>query len=85
VLGTVLRDDRDASLHLHVSRVDDRIHQFFCLFILEFLFERFAAHFDGASPRQCMYCTLLFILDCMVMFLNLLLFFLFYGCTILFF
>jgi hypothetical protein len=29
----VLRDDRDVSLHLHVSRVVDRIHRVFaCLF-----------------------------------------------------
>jgi hypothetical protein len=38
VLGTVLRDDRDSSLHLHVSRIVDRIHWVldFCSFLLGF-------------------------------------------------
>jgi hypothetical protein len=36
VLRTVLRDDKGVSLHLHVSRVVDRIHRVLC-FISFFL------------------------------------------------
>jgi hypothetical protein len=86
VLGTVLRDDRDASLHLHVSRVvgyDPSGFEFY-LFLFGFLFERFVAHSDGASPAYAGVVYSLFILDCMVMYLYLSLFCLFCDCFILF-
>jgi hypothetical protein len=44
-----------------------------------FLFERFAAHSDGASPAYVGVVYSLFILDCMVMYLYLLLFCLFWD------
>jgi hypothetical protein len=53
VLGTVLRDDRDASLHLHVSRVVDRIHWvsgFLFIPFLRVLFERFYCPFRWSQP-----------------------------------
>jgi hypothetical protein len=44
---------------------------------LGFIREIFATHSDGVSPVNVMRCTLLYILDCMVMYLYLLLFCLF--------
>jgi hypothetical protein len=40
------------------------------------LFERFAVHFDGINPRRCRRCTYLIILNCIVMYYYLLLFYL---------
>jgi hypothetical protein len=54
VLGTVLCDDRDVSLHLHVSRVvdyDSSGFEFYFL-LLGFYLRDFAAHSDGASPAD---------------------------------
>jgi hypothetical protein len=76
VLDTVLRDDRDDSLHLHVSRVvgyDPSGFEFY-FFLLDFYFERFVFHSDGASPAYAGVIYSLFIMDCMVMYLYLLLF-----------
>jgi hypothetical protein len=54
VLGTVLRDDRDASLHVHVSRVVgyDTLGFAFYFLLLGFSLRDFAAHSDGASPAD---------------------------------
>jgi hypothetical protein len=41
------------------------------------LFERFIAHSDGIIPRRCRCCTYLIILDYIVMYYYLLLFYLF--------
>jgi hypothetical protein len=53
---------------------------FWVLFLsFGFLFERFAAHSDGASPAYAGIVYSLFILDCMVLYLYLLLFCLFWN------
>jgi hypothetical protein len=87
VLGAVLRDDRDASPHPHVSRVVDYdLSGFeFYFFLLRFYLRDFAAHSDGVSPvdvgvvfYSC-YSGLLLFCIIIIIVLFILRFFLFYS------
>jgi hypothetical protein len=71
VLGTVLRDDRDASLHLHVSRVVRYDPSGFWVLLLSFgfLLERLLPISMELAPAYVGVVFSLFILDCMVMYI----------------
>jgi hypothetical protein len=82
VLGTVLRDDRDVSLHLHVSRVVDRIHRVFVYLFWGFIWE-ICGPFEWSQPPadagvvlfclfwtvwSCIYIYYCFVYDVVVLF-----------------
>jgi hypothetical protein len=58
VLGTVLRDDRDASLHLHVSRVvgyDPSGFEFYFFLLGFYLRDLLPIPMELAPPMQALY------------------------------
>jgi hypothetical protein len=83
VLGAVTCDDRGVSLHQHGERgrfwlgsIEFRV----CFLLLGFYLRDFAVHSDGASPVDVGVVFHTVILDCVVMYLYLLLFRLFSSC-----